>query len=416
MPENATGNFDTKNDDIVFVYEPDTEHVKVSYFDDWGHKLAEDEDVAGDFGSKYQTKPKNFAQYQLIQASPNANGKFGRHNADVHYVYTKIEQPQSSAVSSASSAMSSAVSSSAESKTSSATSSASSTQSSAANSASSAESKTSSAASSASSTQSSVASSASSAESKTLSAASSVSSLQSSAASSAVSSAESKTSSAASSAASTQSSVASSTASSTQSSAASSSAASSVVLSSVVTHWLDENGKELKPQENGAHPDNDNISDINGYKLASTEVDAKGNVINRYVKDDSIKSATANLSIKQDDAKQTETNANNAQNNADGKTPGAKTSDKHEKQTGTSTDNAPASTSTDNAPAGTNTPNNADQQVSTGKTEVIPASTSASASRLPQTGDETIKLSAAGLSLLASLGLTAIGIRKRKED
>ena len=464
MPENATGNFDTKNDDIVFVYEPDTEHVKVSYFDDWGHKLAEDDDVAGEFGSEYQTKPKNFAQYQLIQASPNANGKFGRHNADVHYVYTKIEQPQSSAVSSsassavssnassaessaassASSAESSAASSasstessaassasstessaassasstqssaassvsSAESKTSSAASSASSTQSSAASSASSTESKTSSAVSSASSMQSSAASSVSSAESKTSSAASSASSMQSSAASSA-SSTESKTSSAASSASSTQSSVTSSV-SSTQSSAVASSAASSAGLSSVVTHWFDENGKELKPQENGAHPDNDNISDINGYKLASTEVDAKGNVINRYVKDDSIKPATTNLPIKQDDAKQTETNANNAQNNdnaqtnADVKPAGAKTSDQPEKQD---------AISTDNAQAGTNTPNNADQQTSTGKTDVVPAS--ASANRLPQTGDETIKLSAAGLSLLASLGLTAIGIKKRKED
>ena len=430
MPENATGNFDTKNDDIVFVYEPDTEHVKVSYFDDWGHKLAEDDDVAGEFGSEYQTKPKNFAQYQLIQASPNANGKFGRHNADVHYVYTKIEQPQSSAVSSsassASSAMSSAVSSSTESKTSSAASSVSSTQSSAASSASSAASSASStqssavssassAASSVASTQSSAASSVSSAESKTSSAASSASSNQSSAVSSAVSSAGSKTSSAVSSAASTQSSAASS-ASSMQSSTVSSSAASSAILSSVVTRWLDENGKELKPQENGAHPDNDNVSDVNGYKLASTEVDAKGNVINRYVKDDAIKSATAKLPIKQDDAKQTETNANNAQNNTDVKTPGAKTSDKPEKQTGTSTDNAPAGTSTDNAQTGINTPNNADQQVSTGKTEVVPIASLASANRLPQTGDDTIKLSAAGLSLLASLGLTAIGIRKRKED
>ena len=435
MPENATGNFDTKNDDIVFVYEPDTEHVKVSYFDDWGHKLAEDEDVTGEFGSDYQTKPKNFAQYQLIQASTNANGKFGRHNADVHYVYTKIEQPQSSAVSSSASSASSAESktssaassasstqssaassaSSTESKTSSAASSVSSTQSSAASSASSTESKTSSAVSSAASTQSSAASSASSAESKTSSAASSASSTQSSAVSSAVSSAGSKTSSAVSSAASTQSSAVSSTASSTQSSAASSSAASSVVLSSVVTHWFDENGKELKPQENGAHPDNDNVSDINGYKLASTEVDAKGNVINRYVKDDAIKSAPANLPIKQDDAKQTEANANNAQNNADGKPAGAKTSDKPEKQDATSPDNAPAGTSTDNAQTGINTPNNADQQVSTGKTEVVPAA-AASANRLPQTGDDTIKLSAAGLSLLASLGLTAIGIRKRKED
>ena len=397
MPENATGNFDTKNDDIVFVYEPDTEHVKVSYFDDWGHKLAEDDDVAGDFGSKYQTKPKNFAQYQLIQASPNANGKFGRHNADVHYVYTKIEQPQSSAVSSSASSASST-----ESKTSSVASSASSTQSSAESSAvSNAGSKTSSAVSSAASMQSSAASSVSNAESKTSSAASSASSTQSSA----VSSAESKTSSAASSAASTQSSVTSS-ASSTQSSAA-----SSVVLSSIVTHWLDENGKELKPQENGAHPDNDNVSDINGYKIASTEVDSKGNVINRYVKDDAIKSANAVLPSKQDNAKQTETNANNAQNNADVKIPGAKTSDKPEKQDAISTDNAQ-----DNAQAGTNTPNNADQQVSTGKTEVVPAAAAASANRLPQTGDDTIKLSAAGLSLLASLGLTAIGIRKRKED
>lgn len=50
------------------------------------------------------------------------------------------------------------------------------------------------------------------------------------------------------------------------------------------TTWVNESGKTLKPQEDGAHPDNDGKSDIKGYTLVRTDTDADGNVTNVYTK------------------------------------------------------------------------------------------------------------------------------------
>lgn len=63
--------------------------------------------------------------------------------------------------------------------------------------------------------------------------------------------------------------------------------------STVVTKWQDMNGNTLKTQENGAYPDDDGVSDIDGYTLNDTSTDADGNVLNRYVKDEVPSSASS---------------------------------------------------------------------------------------------------------------------------
>ena len=51
------------------------------------------------------------------------------------------------------------------------------------------------------------------------------------------------------------------------------------------TKWVeDKTNKELQPQKDGAHPDNDGQSDIKGYVLVRTVTDTTGNVTNVYKK------------------------------------------------------------------------------------------------------------------------------------
>ena len=94
-PDNAQGTFSDKNSDIIFVYAPDTEKAKVSYFDIWGNKIANDAIISGQFGDEYVAKPKTIAGYQLVNASDNATGKFDVVNSDIHFVYKRIDgQPE----------------------------------------------------------------------------------------------------------------------------------------------------------------------------------------------------------------------------------------------------------------------------------------------------------------------------------
>lgn len=55
-------------------------------------------------------------------------------------------------------------------------------------------------------------------------------------------------------------------------------------MAQVHTSWVDQDGNKLKPDEDGAHPDNDGVSDIDGYKLVSVKTDKDGNVVNTYEK------------------------------------------------------------------------------------------------------------------------------------
>ena len=91
MPDNAQGTFSDKNSDIIFVYAADTEKAKVSYFDIWGNKIANDAIISGQFGDEYAAKPRTIAGYQLVNASDNATGKFDVVNSDIHFVYKRID-------------------------------------------------------------------------------------------------------------------------------------------------------------------------------------------------------------------------------------------------------------------------------------------------------------------------------------
>ena len=58
------------------------------------------------------------------------------------------------------------------------------------------------------------------------------------------------------------------------------------------TSWVDNEGNELKADENGVHPDDDGHSDISGYTLLGSVRDTEMNVVNIYVKDDDMKPKT----------------------------------------------------------------------------------------------------------------------------
>ena len=58
------------------------------------------------------------------------------------------------------------------------------------------------------------------------------------------------------------------------------------------TSWVDNEGNELKADENGVHPDDDGHSDISGYTLLGSVRDTEMNVVNIYAKDDDMKPKT----------------------------------------------------------------------------------------------------------------------------
>lgn len=64
------------------------------------------------------------------------------------------------------------------------------------------------------------------------------------------------------------------------------------VDSIVHTSWVDNEGSELKADENGVHPDDDGHSDISGYTLLGSVRDTEMNVVNIYAKDDDMKPKT----------------------------------------------------------------------------------------------------------------------------
>lgn len=64
------------------------------------------------------------------------------------------------------------------------------------------------------------------------------------------------------------------------------------VDSIVHTSWVDNEGNELKADENGVHPDDDGYSDISGYTLLGSVRDTEMNVVNIYAKDDDMKPKT----------------------------------------------------------------------------------------------------------------------------
>ena len=56
-----------------------------------------------------------------------------------------------------------------------------------------------------------------------------------------------------------------------------------IVTDNVIkTKWLDTNGVELQDSQEGQFPDDDGISDIDGYSIIAVETDSTGNILNIY--------------------------------------------------------------------------------------------------------------------------------------
>ena len=501
-PDNAQDTFSDKNSDIIFVYAADTEKAKVSYFDIWGNKIANDAIISGQFGDEYAAKPKTIAGYQLVNASDNATGKFDVVNSDIHFVYKRIDgKPEKNDLATIKHNILDPIKDTEKVDSSNAS------------------------IPKLSSNASSTGSSVSSASSKFLSASDSnddryglddnynnsddnynnsddnyndsddnyndsddnyndsdddyndsddnysdsnenddedtnndddfsddtdsensdqammlnitgasndqsiqpvnmqkiTSSVASSAASYAASSNATNTSNTA----------------KAQTVKGADTKIKTNAASQLTTVWIDKDGHQLKPQETGAHPDQDNVSDIPGYRVDSVAIDSKGNVVNRYVKTVqtveakpavvqdpnamsiqilNVSSASSSVSAKPAAASNASSNASSsAQKPAAKAKKKTKTARKHVNAHAkpARNDNVNAKTTANKA--------NVTQTAAFNKTQTVittPAGgggATLSNAKLPQTGSKEELLTALGLTMLSSLGISIV-IKKRKED
>ncbi|HCW6743013.1 TPA: MucBP domain-containing protein [Listeria monocytogenes] len=67
--------------------------VKVAHTDTEGNHLVNPENYTGDVGEKYETEPKEFAGYQLVEHPTNKAGTFTEATQKVTFVYEKINVP-----------------------------------------------------------------------------------------------------------------------------------------------------------------------------------------------------------------------------------------------------------------------------------------------------------------------------------
>lgn len=517
-PDNAQGTFSDKNSDIIFVYAADTEKAKVSYFDIWGNKIANDAIISGQFGDEYDAKPKTIAGYQLVNASDNAAGKFDVANSDIHFVYKRIDgKPEKNDLATIKHNILDPIKDTEKVDSSNAS------------------------IPKLSSNASSTGSSVSSDVSKFLSASDSndghdgvdnsnsdddynnsednyndsddnyndsdddyndnsednyndsdddyndsdedydedtdnaddsnddtdsensdqammlnltgnsnaqsiqpvnIQKITSSVASSAA------TLSASSSITSTASSNAtlntSNTAKAQTVKGADTKIKTSPASQLTTTVWIDKDGHQLKPQETGAHPDQDNVSDIPGYRVDSVAIDSKGNVINRYVKTVqtveakpaivhdpnamsiqilNVSSASSSMSAKPAAFSNASSNASSsAQKPAAKAKKKTNTARKHANANAKPARNANANVKTIAKQANVKTTAkqaNVTQTVVPAKTQTVitPAGVGAAPSnaKLPQTGSKEELLTALGLTMLSSLGISSVA-KKRKED
>ena len=515
-PDNAQGTFSDKNSDIIFVYAADTEKAKVSYFDIWGNKIANDAIISGQFGDEYAAKPRTIAGYQLVNASDNATGKFDVVNSDIHFVYKRIDgQPEKNDLATikhnildpikdtekvdSSNASIPKLSSNA-SSTGSSVSSASSNISSASDSnddhygldnnyndsddnyndskdnyndsednyndsddnyndsdenyndsdddyndsdahydEDTNNANDSNADDSSDDTDS---ENSDQAMMLNITGESDAQSIQpvnmqkitSSVASSAV------TSTASNSIASTVSSNATNTSNTakTQTVKGADTKIKTNPASQLATVWIDKDGHQLKPQETGAHPDQDNVSDIPGYRIDSVAIDSNGNVVNRYVKtvqtieakpavvhDPNAMSiqilnvSSVSSSVSAEPAASSSASSNASSNaSSSAQKPAAKAKKKTKPARNT---NAHAKPARNNAHAKTTAKQaNVTQTAAPNKTQTViitPAGGGAALSnaKLPQTGSKEELLTALGLTMLSSLGISILA-KKRKED
>ena len=517
-PDNAQGTFSDKNSDIIFVYAADTEKAKVSYFDIWGNKIANDAIISGQFGDEYAAKPRTIAGYQLVNASDNATGKFDVVNSDIHFVYKRIDgKPEKNDLATIKHNILDPIKDTEKVDSSNASipklsSNASSTGSSV-------------------SSDVSNASSASDSDDKyndsndnhndsddnyndsddnysnsdddyndsddnysnsdddyndsddnysnsdddysnsdenddedtdsensdqammlNITGANDAQSIQPVNMSKITSS------------------VASSAATSTASSNATANTSNTAKAQTVkgadtkiktnpasqltTTVWIDKDGHQLKPQETGAHPDQDNVSDIPGYRVDSVAIDSKGNVVNRYVKTVqtveakpavvhdpnamsiqilNVSSVSSSVSAKPAASSNASSNASSSAQKpaakAKKKTKTARNNNENAKPARNNNANAkPARNNNAHAKIAANKANakiaankaNVTQTAATNKTQTVvttPAGGGAAASnaKLPQTGSKEELLTALGLTMLSSLGISSFA-KKRKED
>ena len=522
MPDNAQGTFSNKNSDIVFVYAADTEKAKVSYFDIWGNKIANDAIISGQFGDEYDAKPKTIAGYQLVNASDNAAGKFDVVNSDIHFVYKRIDgKPEKNDLATIKHNILDPIKDTEKVDSSDAS-----------------IPKLSTTASSTGSSVSSGVSNISSASDSNddhdgvdnsnsddnynnsednyndsddnyndsdddyndsdddyndsednyndsdknydkdtnydedtnnaddfsddtdsensdqammlnITGANDAQSIQpvnmqkitSSVASSAV------TSTATSTVTSTATSTSTSTASSNATLNTSNTAKAQTVKGAdtkiktspasqlTTTVWIDKDGHQLKPQETGAHPDQDNVSDIPGYRVDSVAIDSKGNVVNRYVKtvqtveakpaivhdSNAMSIQTLNVSSVSSSMSAKPAAFSNASSNASSSAqkPAAKAKKKTKPARSANTHAKPARSANANAKIAAKQANVMKTAVPI-KTQTVmttPAGSGAAPSnaKLPQTGSAEELLTALGLTMLSSLGISSF-VKKRKED
>lgn len=511
MPDNAQGTFSDKNSDIVFVYAADTEKAKVSYFDIWGNKIANDAIISGQFGDEYDAKPKTIAGYQLVNASDNAVGKFDVVNSDIHFVFKRIDgKPEKNDLATIKHNILDPIkdtekvdssNASIPKLSSNASSTGSSVSSSVSNVSSASDSNddhdgvdnsnsdddynnsednyndsddnyndsdddytdsdedyndsdenydedTNNADDSGDDTDS---ENSDQAMMLNITGANDAQSIQpvnmqkitSSVASSAA------TSTASSGIASTASSNATLNTSNTAKAQTVKGADTKIKTSPAnqltTTVWIDKDGHQLKPQETGAHPDQDNVSDIPGYRVDSVAIDSKGNVVNRYVKTVqnveakpavvhdpnamsiqtlNVSSVSSSMSAKPAAFSNASSNASsNAQKPAAKAKKKTKTARKHANANAKPARSANANVKTTAKQANVKTTSkqaNVTQTVVPIKTQTVitpPAGSGAAPSnaKLPQTGSKEELLTALGLTMLSSLGIS-IFAKKRKED
>lgn len=519
-PDNAQGTFSDKNSDIIFIYAADTEKAKVSYFDIWGNKIANDAIISGQFGDEYAAKPKTIAGYQLVNASDNAAGKFDVVNSDIHFVYKRIDgQPEKNDLATikhnildpikdtekidSSNASIPKLSSNA-SSTGSSVSSASSNVSSASdsnddhdgldNSHNNSDDNynnsddndndsddnyndsddnysdsddnyndsddnysnsddnyndsdddyndsdahydedTNNADDSDEDTDS---ENSDQAMMWNITGANDAQSIQ-------PVNMQKITSSAASSTASSTAINTSNTAKAQTVKGADTKIKTNPASQLTTTVWIDKDGHQLKPQETGAHPDQDNVSDIPGYRVDSVAIDSKGNVVNRYVKTvqtveakpavvhdpNAMSIQILNVSSVSSSVSAEPAASSNASSNASSSAqkPAAKAKKKTKTAHNTNENANPARSANANAKPARNNVNvkttankaNVTQTAAPNKTQTVittPAGGGAAPSnaKLPQTGSKEELLTALGLTMLSSLGIS-IFAKKRKED
>lgn len=498
-PDNAQGIFSDKNSDIIFVYTPDTEKAKVSYFDIWGNKIANDAIISGQFGDEYAAKPKTIAGYKLVNASDNATGKFDIVNSDIHFVHERIDgKPEKNDLATIKHNILDPIKDTEKIDSSNAS-----------------IPKLSSNASSTGSSISSYVSNVSSASDSdgdhygfdnnhndsdddyndsndnyndsdddyndsdahynedtnnaddfsddtdsensdqalmlNITGASNAQSIQpvnmqkitSSVASSAATSTAS--SSIVSYASSNATSNTSNTAKTQTVKGADTKIKANPASQLTTTVWIDKDGHQLKPQETGAHPDQDNVSDIPGYRVDSVAIDSKGNVVNRYVKTVqnveakpavvhdpnamsiqilNVSSVSSSVSAKPAASSNASLNASSSAQKSSAKAKKkTKTARKHANANAKPARNANANVKTIAKQANVKTTAkqaNVTQTAVPAKTQTVittPAGVGAASSnvKLPQTGSKEELLTALGLTMLSSLGI-GIFTKKRKED